>query len=191
MEKTDYFPPLFEGNIYHIYNRGNGCEKIFFNHRNYSYFLNQYFNYLSEHLDTFAYCLLENHFHFLVRPKIHCPETISERMRRFFISYSMAINIQEKRKGNLFQRGFKRKIIDDERYLYAVVYYIHSNPVHHKLAKDLKEYPYSSYFQLTNVNETNLCRDEVLGWFNGRENFIKYHSEYNMDYSKDFVIETD
>lgn len=101
MKKIDYHPPLYKGNIYHIYNRGNGNEKIFFNHRNYLYFINQYYNYLLDYLDTFAYCLLQNHFHLLARPKIDNPEIISEGIRRFFISYSMAVNIQEKRKGNL------------------------------------------------------------------------------------------
>jgi REP element-mobilizing transposase RayT len=191
MKKIDYYPPLYKGYIYHIYNRGNGNEKIFFNTGNYSYFLSQYYNYLSEYLDTFAYCFLQNHFHILARSKVINPEIISEQMRRFFISYSMAINIQEKRKGNLFQRGFKRKVIDDERYLYAVVYYIHSNPVHHKLIKDFTEYPFSSYHILLNDKQTTLCKDEVFEWFNGKINFIKYHSEYRTDYNKDFIIEGD
>jgi len=63
--------------------------------------------------------------------------------------------------------------------------------VHHKIISDLRKYPYSSYSILLNDSQTNLCRDEVFEWFNGKENFIKYHAEYGNDYNKDFIIEGD
>lgn len=113
MKKADNYIPLYKDHLYHIYNRGNGKENIFIEERNYFYFLVQYEKYLFELLDTFAYCLLPNHFHLLVRPKVNNPEKISEQFRKLCISYSMSINKQEKRKGNLFQRGFKRKIIEN------------------------------------------------------------------------------
>ena len=107
MQKIDYYIPLYRYKLYHIYNRGNGNENVYYIDENYYYFLRQYDKYLSESVDTFAYCLLPNHFHLLVRIKIDNPETASENFRKFFISYSMSINKQEKRRGNLFQRGFK------------------------------------------------------------------------------------
>jgi len=60
---------MFEGNFYHIYNRGNNRENIFFEENNYYYFLEKYDKYLTNYLETFAYCLLPNHFHLLVRVK--------------------------------------------------------------------------------------------------------------------------
>jgi len=143
MRKTDYYIPLYKDHLYHIYNRGNGTEKIFFKQENYLYFMRQYEKFLYPLLDTFAYCLLPNHFHLLVRPINNEPELISEQFRKFFISYSMAINKQESRKGKLFQRGFKRKIIEDEKYFYSSVYYINSNVLHHRLEKDLTKYKFS------------------------------------------------
>jgi len=111
MKKIDYYIPLYKNKLYHFYNRGNGKEKIFFREENYLYFLRQYEKYLSDSVDTFAYCLLPNHFHLLGRIMIDNPDFVSEKFRKFFISYSRSINVQEKRKGNLFQRGFKRIII--------------------------------------------------------------------------------
>ena len=62
--------PLFPGQIYcHIYNRGNNREDIFREDRNYAYFLELYSKYVLPSVDTFAYCLLKNHFHLLVRIK--------------------------------------------------------------------------------------------------------------------------
>jgi hypothetical protein len=65
----DYYPPLLPGVCYHIYNRGNNKENIFYQPKNYGYFLRKYKEYLLPWLDTFAYCLLPNHFHLMARVK--------------------------------------------------------------------------------------------------------------------------
>jgi putative transposase len=52
---------------YHLYNRGVNRENIFFEERNYAYFLNLYWKHIGPVVDTFAYCLLRNHFHFAIR----------------------------------------------------------------------------------------------------------------------------
>jgi putative transposase len=61
--------PLLFDTHYHIYNRGNNRENIFPQERNYEYFINLYHKYIDPIADTFAYCLLGNHFHLLVRIK--------------------------------------------------------------------------------------------------------------------------
>ncbi len=55
--------------IYHIYNRGINGENIFQEERNYRYFLEKYAKYIEPIADTFAYCLLKNHFHIAIRTK--------------------------------------------------------------------------------------------------------------------------
>jgi len=61
--------PLRYDTYYHIYNRGVNRENIFFETRNYEYFLNLYWKYIGQVVDTFAYCLLRNHFHLAIRVK--------------------------------------------------------------------------------------------------------------------------
>jgi hypothetical protein len=61
--------PLQPGNYYHIFNHGNNRENIFIQERNYTYFLQLYTRYIDPVADTFAYCLLRNHFQLLVRIK--------------------------------------------------------------------------------------------------------------------------
>jgi REP element-mobilizing transposase RayT len=61
--------PLEHGRIYHVYNRGVNRERIFCSHDNYRYFLNLYVQHVGWLVDTYAYCLLSNHFHFLLRVK--------------------------------------------------------------------------------------------------------------------------
>ncbi|MBI1224103.1 MAG: hypothetical protein GC192_02590 [Bacteroidetes bacterium] len=69
MLHRDYFPPMVPGGYYHVFNRGNNKENLFYLSKNYGYFLEKYKHYLSPWLDTYAYCLLPNHFHLLVRVK--------------------------------------------------------------------------------------------------------------------------
>ncbi len=54
---------------YHVYNRANGSERLFRSEENYRYFLRQYQSYINPIAHTFCYCLMPNHFHFLIRIK--------------------------------------------------------------------------------------------------------------------------
>lgn len=54
---------------YHVYNRANGNELLFLNDENYRFFLQKYFEYISPIANTFCYCLMPNHFHFLIQIK--------------------------------------------------------------------------------------------------------------------------
>jgi putative transposase len=62
--------PLQFGAHYHVFNRGNNRENLFFEERNYRHFLRLYAKYVLPVVDTYAYCLLPNHFHLLIRVKL-------------------------------------------------------------------------------------------------------------------------
>lgn len=180
MNKND--EELFPGLYYHIYNRGNGNDKIFYREKNYYYFLKKYDNYLSEFVETYAYCLIPNHFHLLIRVRdsifskdgISVPD-VSEQFRRFFISYSMSINKQEKRSGSLFMKNFKRKVIKQDNYIRRVICYIHNNPVHHKLCRNIEDYKWSSYSGILSDKPSKLPRQRIFEWFGGMQEFIDFH----------------
>ena len=61
--------PLLYKTYYHIYNRGTNGENIFNEERNYEHFLNLYEKHIEPVAETFAYCMLRNHFHIMVRIK--------------------------------------------------------------------------------------------------------------------------
>lgn len=65
----DYYPTLCPSEYYHLFNRGNNRESVFCRPENSAYFLKKYTRYLLPVVDTYAYCLLPNHFHLLVRVK--------------------------------------------------------------------------------------------------------------------------
>ena len=182
---------LEEGKYYHIFNRGNNSERIFFNEGNYEFFLRRYNEILSSLVETYAFCLLPNHFHFLVRVKdlpakaLHLKDAKlltsspnpSHAFHRLFTSYSKAINLQQNRHGSLFENPFKRIEITSDEYLKNLVIYIHTNPQLHGFVNNFKIYKWSSYKDIISDNPTKQYHPAVLKWFENKENFEFCHKE--------------
>ncbi len=181
--------PLEEGKLYHIFNRGNNGDTLFYKTENYRFFLRRLKEYVLPFIDLYAYCLLPNHFHLLVRVKekdaLHLPdakhlsggELASQAFHRLFTSYSKAINKQENRHGSLIENPFKRKEITDELYMANLVFYIHANAQLHGICKDFRVYPWSSYKQILDGDSAVVRCEEVLKWFDDKENFNAFHNE--------------
>lgn len=182
-------------------------RKLFRSDDNKSFFLQRYNDFLAPFVNTYAYNLLPNHAHFLIKPNsaesinkflIDCDpdlltqthrkymasdqittyhELIEQQFNRFFISYAMNYNKEQKQHGHLFLRPFRRKPITNDFHLTELMIYIHANSLKHKIVNDFAHYKWSSYPALLSESQTHLCRNEVLDWFGGKENFIKTHQQ--------------
>jgi putative transposase len=176
--------PLEHGKTYHIYNRGNNRENIFVEERNYPYFLKLYARHILPIADTFAYCLMRNHFHLLVRIKTE-EETrrvlktlrVSQIFSNFFNAYAKAINTAYGRTGSLFEHPFGRIEVTSEAYYSRLVIHIHQNPQKHGFVCNFADWPYSSYQMLLSAQPTHLKRDDVLQWFGGTDNLAAAHQQ--------------
>jgi putative transposase len=176
--------PLQRGQTYHIYNRGINRENIFAEERNYRYFLQLYGRHVAPFADTYAYCLLRNHFHFLVRirdtAEMDDPSDSREPSQRFsnlFNAYAKAFNKARGRTGALYQRPFGRVEVTADAHLAWLVVYIHHNAREHGFVDDFRAWPYSSYQALLSDKPTQLRRDEVLSWFGGPQGFTLAHRQ--------------
>lgn len=179
---------LLYGSYYHIYNRGINSCNLFNESDNYEYFIHLYDKYISAETDTFAWVLMPNHFHFVVRIKEE-PELLAanpessllkpphQHFSNLFNAYTKAFNERFSRHGSLFERPFKRKLIDNERYLRQLILYVHNNPVHHGFCSHTIEYPWSSYITCISQKKTKLKRETVVGWFQNIDNFISSHNQ--------------
>jgi putative transposase len=171
--------PLQRGQYYHIYNRGNNREGIFVEERNYRHFLRLYARHIEPVADTFAYCLLSNHFHLLVHVKdLEDPSAVKEASQCFsnlFNAYAKGLNKAYDRTGALFQRPFGRIPVSSDAYFVRLVTYVHQNPEKHGLVDDFRSWAHSSYHTHLSDRPTRLQRDDVLAWFGGREGFRMAH----------------
>ncbi|SNT04812.1 hypothetical protein SAMN05421640_2156 [Ekhidna lutea] len=192
--------PLQPETYYHVYNRGINGEDIFKKEENYQYFLLKYEKYISPVADTYAYCLLKNHFHLMIRTKggeeiqatnnnsnrvlnpVRVNKTssqiISLQFSHFFNGYTQAINKAYKRTGKLFELPFRRIPIENEYYFSKLVYYIHFNPQKHGLIDDFREYPHSSYHAHLSDKSTKLHRNEVINWFGDKKSYKEFHQSF-------------
>ena len=158
---------------YHLYNRGNNKDLIFFEDQNFVYFLQQFKKHVSPFCNVYAYCLMPNHFHFFVR--INDEVLFEKGIKNFFISYTKAINKRYDRVGSLFQGRYKVSEITSDSYFTTIINYIHQNPVIAALVANMEDYKYSSYPAYLSNKETTLKKQEVLDWFGGLESFIEHH----------------
>ncbi|MEO6695140.1 MAG: hypothetical protein ABIY50_04980 [Ignavibacteria bacterium] len=181
---------LISGNFYHIFNKGNNNEIIFYKERNYEYFLKKFKEHLKDFLKIYSYCLLPNHFHMLIEVKeekikqagFNKERTISQAFSNFFNSYSKSINKQENRFGNLFNRPFKRKSLKRQQDVTGVICYIHRNPLHHGIVNDYTQYIWSSYSKILDRNKDLIEVNTVIEWFGGVKDFILIHERIAKDY---------
>lgn len=179
-----------ENGYYHAYNRGVEKRDIFLDRQDYSVFLHLLKYYLSpldknpEHplktvrnysfvrplplanlekeLDLLAFCLMPNHFHFLL--KQNTKDGMTKLLRRISTTYSMYFNKRYNRVGTLFQGKYKAALITDDSYLLHLSRYIHLNPL--QIRSDLIEYQYSSYpYYLEEKKAEWLKPDFILKFF--------------------------
>jgi REP element-mobilizing transposase RayT len=198
--------PLEKGNYYHIYNRGNNSIDVFFDAESYYHFLRLYDKYISPIADTYAWCLLKNHFHILVYLRMDNEiefekleySTIknlkviepSKQFGFLFNAYTQAINKKFNRTGGLFEKPFERKLIISDSYLKNIIHYIHNNPVQHGFVKQMSLYPWSSYDSIISDKPTKLKRKEIIAIYGGKDEFIEYHNNnLNINEITNFIIE--
>ncbi len=169
-----------EEKYYHVYNRGNNRENIFIESQNYSYFFELVKKYLLPVAEIYSYCLLPNHFHFVlqIKEKKDLPKSFREgkiKLHQPFSNmlntYVKAINKKYSRYGSLFQEHLKKVEIKDENYLRNLIIYVNTNASHHEI-DDFEKYPHSSYPALISDKPTLLQRDKVLNFFDDKQNFI-------------------
>lgn len=190
-------PPLEHDKYYHIYNRGNNSGNLFIEHTNYEHFLRLYCEHITPVAETFAWVLLKNHFHLLVRilssEQIDFIKTKEEKkdivyptkkkynptqqFGNLFNAYTKAFNKKYDRTGSLFEPPFRRLQVNDEQYFKQLVFYIHNNPVHHGFCETMSDYPWSSYLSIISTKSTNVQRNKVIGWFNSKPEFIDFHRQ--------------
>jgi putative transposase len=187
--------PLENGKYYHIYNRGINSDILFKENDNYAYFLKLYETHIDPIGETFAWCLMKNHFHFLIRIKeieeIKAEIKIqpSQSFSNLFNAYTKAYNKKYNRHGALFERPFRRKWVNYDSYFRNLIVYIHNNPVHHAICDHPLEYAWSSYLSCLSDKPTKLKRQEVIEMFDDIENFKDVHQSQNYTTSEPFLGE--
>lgn len=190
------------GEFYHIYNRGVDKRRCFLRRGHYLRFLKTMTNILTkgsatqgrkiikdtpltQKISLICYCLMPNHYHFLIRQDKS--GGVTEFMHKLNTSYTKYFNIDSYRSGRLFEYTFKAIHIETEEQLLHLSRYIHLNPLVSGITKDLTTYPWSSYPDYIGIRDNKLCnKEEILNLIAQKEQHKKYEEFVTdqVDYAK-------
>jgi len=201
---------FYPGEIYHVYNRGNIRQRIFFERRNYSFFLRKMDILLTPYCNFLAWCLMPNHFHWLIQIKekeelesfifsedgslIELNKSIGVLLR----SYTRAINVAFKYKGSLFKQGTHSKNVNRgltirDNYALVCFLYIHQNPIKANLAANFRDWEFSSYRNYAGLNSfSKICNKDLAGDLldlpTTDSGFEKFSNRTLPDYYQDYIF---
>jgi len=168
--------PFFDGGFYHIYNRGNNRQPIFFEGENYLFFLRRAGEYfIPEEIEIIAYCLMPNHYHMLIHL---LTADVSDILQAFTLAYVKSINKRYQRVGSLFQGPFESRLVDQNEYLLHLSRYIHLNPVAANLAKNAEDWEFSSYREYVGLRNGALIHPKVILDQLGMDGYRKFVEDY-------------
>ncbi|MBI2012070.1 transposase [Candidatus Daviesbacteria bacterium] len=195
--------PLINGQYYHIYNRGVEKKPIFNNRRDYQRFyksLSYYqlqgpkpsyskffqpkmtkIDFSKKIVEVICFCLMPNHFHFLVKQTID--GGVTEFISKLSNSYTKYFNIKYRRVGPLFQGEFKAVLVESDEQLIHLSRYIHLNPTVSYLTKDITQYEWSSYREY--IKDTKGICDKliILDFFKSPKAYEQFILD-QVDYAK-------
>ena len=190
--------PFVPGHYYHLYNHAIGDDNLFREPDNYRYFMDRYAAYVPPIANTYAYCLMPNHFHLLVRIRSeekvrqyfeqqkrrsnrkhtsqkNLSNQIGQQLGNWLNAYAKAFNKRYHRRGRLFFDSIQRKLVLNDVYRRTLVHYIHWNPVHHGFVKLPEYWLYSSLQHIPNSAFAFLDLDALYSWFDGYACFVQEH----------------
>lgn len=184
---------IYEGAIYHIYQRGNNKEFIFKNNNIKSFIL----KYLKEYNKKFdyellAYVIMDNHYHFLIKTNEAPISTIM-----FFINNLLGKHVNGKlgRTGHAFDSRYKSKLVETDANLIWLLRYIHRNPVKANICKDINDYKWSSHYLYNNYVKSHVNIDFILDKLgNSKESAVEKYFKlldlagHDSDNDKDYEI---
>lgn len=209
--------PFVNNQVYHVFNRSIASQPIFIDRLDYERMLelvnyyrfkkpplrfshykrlskeqkekyeNSFMINKSPMLEILAYCIMPNHVHFLLRPKIS--NAVSDFMRNLQNSYAKYFNTKRKRTGSLFQFMFKAVRVETDEQLIHVSRYIHLNPVTSYIveARDLESYQWSSFKDYILGVDSFISKEMILSHFKSTQEHKKFifdQAEYQRELSK-------
>ena len=174
----------YEGAFYHLMSRGNDLSDMFKEDQDRIIFLDT-IGQMSERfeIEVFAYVLMSNHYHLLVRTK---RANLKRAMQWFGTTYTQRFNWRNSRSGHLFQGRYKSIIVQNEAYMLQLSYYIHRNPLRAGIVKRLADYSWSSYKVYAYGRKTPkwLSTRLILSQFEARPDREKSYREKVQKYAK-------
>jgi putative transposase len=165
--KTKLIEP---GKYYHVYNRGKSGYPLFETEEAYRFFLKLYQAHICPIAETFAYCLLSDHLHFLIRIRDDAGGSLYKPFALLFNGYSKGYNRHNEKEGRVFQFKLKRKEIRSTTCFLEMIRYVNQNPWRHGVTEHPSNYRFSSFRATMTSGPTMVAKEQVQEYFGSHEN---------------------
>lgn len=160
---------LEPGKVYHIYNRARNWEPLFTDEEDLRSFLRLYQAHIAPLAETYAWCLLPDHLHLLIRIREEAAGCLYRPFAMLFNGYAKGYNLRHGKEGKLFFFKLKRMEIRSRTYQADLVRYINQNALRHGAASEITSYRYSSYRSTVSPMGSLVSREALVKLF-GRGN---------------------
>lgn len=172
-KKREWWP----GVVLHITARGNHRNDIFRDEEDFQIYLGlikEALEFYNGDFEVYAYCLMDNHVHLLVKCK---EKHISMFISRVHGLYAKIFNKKYRYIGYLFQNRYFTEVIEDDSQFLSTCRYIHLNPIRAKMVKKPEEYEWSSYSMTIGLSEEKIVSSEkILNYFKSSSSRILYRA---------------
>jgi len=202
--------PFAPGEMYHLFTRGVEKRNVFLDNHDRERFISLLTHCLSVEalpsfsfmqrlgrksetpkegrglVDILCYCLMENHFHLLLKENID--GGISTYIHRLLTSYSRYFNVKYKRSGSLFVHPFKSVHIEDDNQLLHESRYIHLNPYVARMGKSISGYKWSSIDEYFSYRKSAICHTGLIKSMmtSGEyKNFVSDHADFAREVAEE------
>lgn len=165
--------------VYHVMIRGINRQTIFYDKYDYIQFIKFiYETIIISEFELYAYCLMSNHVHMLIKAD---NEPIELLMKRLELKFVYWYNEKYNRTGHLFESRYKSEPVDDEKYFLTVLRYILQNPVKAQMCDDIFEYPWSSAGVYLSKKDSYISNSYIYSYFKSTNNLIDFLRQSNND----------
>lgn len=175
--------------IYHVMFRGINHQIIFEDDEDYIKYLETLKTYQEKGgYIIYAYCLMKNHIHLLMKEKT---EDLGLTFKRIGASYVYWYNSKYNRRGHLFQDRYRSEVVENDSYFLTVLRYIHQNPLKAGIVQDIADYRWSSYKEY--LGKPEICDiDFACSMFStDRMKAIQLFKEFNLAENQDRCLDYD
>lgn len=169
-------------NIYHVYNQGNNRQDVFTEDFHFRYFLQLYKEYIVPHCETLAWCLMNNHFHFMIYTDARSLELqkqgglildpVTNGFRKLLSTYAHEYNIKNNRSGSLFRPKTKSICLNEEAelnntfrskqdYYLNIFNYIHNQALEAGIVEKAEMWKWSSLRSYTGLRSKSICNKKL------------------------------
>ena len=184
---------ILSNQLYHIYNQGNNRERIFRDRSDYQLFFKKFIDKVLQYCDVVAYCLMPNHFHFLINTneiasqpiKLGNIETtpLANGFRLLCSGYANEFNKKYNRSGSLFRQKTQAKNLEatpDRNYPLICFQYIHQNPMTAGLVAKMEDWEFSSFRSYAGIEENGIIKKELAYSLIGISRTEFYQESYDF-----------